>query len=132
MQALRMNGRIGEALDELERSAERNPDWTVPLTGRAWILATDPDASVRDPATAVRLAERALELAGRNDVRGLDILAAAQAAAGRFHEARATASREETLELVAERARPGDCVLLMGARDPSLPFFAKDLAGCCR
>ena len=47
-------------------------------------------------------------------------------------EARATASREETLALVAERARPGDCVLLMGARDPSLPFFAKDLAGCFR
>jgi len=43
-------------------------------------------------------------------------------------EARATAGREETLQLVQERARPGDCVLLMGARDPSLPFFARDLA----
>lgn len=47
-------------------------------------------------------------------------------------EARATAGREETLALVAERARPGDCVLLMGARDPSLPFFAKDLTACLR
>ena len=43
-------------------------------------------------------------------------------------EARATESREETLALVRERARPGDCVLLMGARDPSLPFFARELA----
>ncbi len=43
-------------------------------------------------------------------------------------QARAVTGRDETLALVAKRARPGDCVLLMGARDPSLPFFARDLA----
>ncbi|MCU0609321.1 MAG: L,D-transpeptidase family protein [Chitinispirillaceae bacterium] len=42
-------------------------------------------------------------------------------------DAIAVSSREELLKQVAARARPGDCVLLMGARDPSLTSLAKKL-----
>ncbi len=42
--------------------------------------------------------------------------------------AKAIADRETLLNAVAERAAPGDCILLMGARDPSLPALAKSIA----
>jgi UDP-N-acetylmuramate-alanine ligase len=37
--------------------------------------------------------------------------------------------RDELLVRIQANARPGDCVLLMGARDPSLPALAKKIAG---
>jgi len=52
----------------------------------AWLLATCPDASVRDPAAALRLAEALV--AEQPGAQELDTLAAAYAAAGRFDEAR--------------------------------------------
>ena len=43
-----------------------------------------------------------------------------------FH-AQATKSREELLTKLKSDARSGDCVLLMGARDPSLPALARKI-----
>jgi hypothetical protein len=40
----------------------------------------------------------------------------------------AVADRREALLWVAERTRPGDTVLIMGARDPGLGSFARALA----
>lgn len=40
---------------------------------------------------------------------------------------RAVSSRNELLDILAHDARPGDCVLLMGARDPSLAGLAKKI-----
>jgi hypothetical protein len=37
--------------------------------------------------------------------------------------------RDELLTRVQEEARSGDCVLLMGARDPSLPVLGKKIVG---
>jgi len=42
--------------------------------------------------------------------------------------AKAVANRETLLEAIADRAAPGDCILLMGARDPSLPALAESIA----
>ena len=42
--------------------------------------------------------------------------------------AQMVANREEALELLGSMAKKGDCILLMGARDPSLPDFAKRIA----
>jgi UDP-N-acetylmuramate--alanine ligase len=42
--------------------------------------------------------------------------------------AEAVAGRDALLALLSNDARPGDCVLLMGARDPSLGSFAKSIA----
>jgi len=40
-----------------------------------------------------------------------------------------TIARRETLpDTLADLARPGDCILLMGARDPSLPALAEKIA----
>jgi UDP-N-acetylmuramate--alanine ligase len=43
-----------------------------------------------------------------------------------FH-AQAVNDREELLSALADEARAGDCVLLMGARDPSLPNLARKI-----
>jgi UDP-N-acetylmuramate--alanine ligase len=40
----------------------------------------------------------------------------------------APADRPECLAMIKSQASPGDAVLLMGARDPSLSFFAKQIA----
>jgi len=57
------------------------------LNGLAWILATCPDASVRDGQRAVDLASRAVAATQRKDDSYLDTLAAAYAEAGQFAEA---------------------------------------------
>ena len=57
------------------------------LAGLAWIRATSADPALRDPAEAVRLAERADALKSHRDVIAIDALAAAYAAAGRFDDA---------------------------------------------
>ncbi len=59
----------------------------------ARILATHPDAAVRDGAEAVRLAERMVASAGGEDLLLLDTLAASYAEAGRFEDAVETAER---------------------------------------
>ncbi len=63
------------------------------LNNLAWLLATASDPSVRDPGEALRLAERAVSLSEGKQPNYLDTLAAAQAAAGRFGDAAATAAR---------------------------------------
>jgi tetratricopeptide (TPR) repeat protein len=57
----------------------------------AWILATHPDAVIRNESKAIRFAERAVALTGHRDAKALDTLAAAYASAGRFDRAAATA-----------------------------------------
>lgn len=76
-----------EALEHWREAARLNPKWPDPLNNLAWVLATDPRSEWRNGAEAVRLATRAGELAGTNDVRVLDTLAAAYAETGRFAEA---------------------------------------------
>ena len=53
----------------------------------AWLLATAPEASLRQADEAVRVAEHAADLTDRYDSAVLDILAAAYAAAGQFDRA---------------------------------------------
>ncbi len=36
-------------------------------------------------------------------------------------------NREDLLPFIQQEAQPGDCILVMGARDPSLPFFAEKI-----
>ena len=81
------SGDIGKAIDLLAEAARITPDWSAPLNTQAWILATNQDAAVRDPARAVRLAGLACELSEHRSAHDLDTLAAALAAAGRFERA---------------------------------------------
>ena len=57
------------------------------LNQTAWVLSTHPDASFRNGAQAVELAERAVKLSAGRDLAILDTLAAAYAEVGRFREA---------------------------------------------
>jgi tetratricopeptide (TPR) repeat protein len=97
--ALGSVGRSAEALAELREAARLDPSWPPPLVAMAELLAKHPDPSVRDPAEAIRLAERAAELTGRRDPVALAVLAAAQASAGQFERAAQTA--ETALDLAS-------------------------------
>jgi hypothetical protein len=69
------------------------------------MLATCPDASIRNGAEAVRLAEQALALAGSRDAMLFDILGAAYAEAARFPEAvKAAAHAAALAELGSDRS----------------------------
>ncbi|MGA2278762.1 MAG: tetratricopeptide repeat protein [Verrucomicrobiota bacterium] len=63
------------------------PDSPLALNGLAWLLATYPDAAMRNGPEAVRLAEHACAVASRRNPALLATLAAAYAEAGRFPEA---------------------------------------------
>lgn len=80
-------GRMNEAVGEYRETLRLTPDAVDVEKRLAWILATDPDPTVRNGAEAVRLAEAASAATGGRDPRALDVLAAAYAEAGRFDEA---------------------------------------------
>jgi hypothetical protein len=69
----------------------------------AWVLATSPDASLRDGAKAVALAKKVIERAGHaNDVNTVIVLrtlAAGYAEIGRFTEAIETAQQASQLAI---------------------------------
>jgi tetratricopeptide (TPR) repeat protein len=96
------------AREQLAIAMAKNPSWPGPVNASAWLLATDPDPSVRRPEEAVRLAELANRLSGEQSPSVLDTLAAAYAAAGRFAEAQQTARRALALVDASGSATLGD------------------------
>ena len=96
--------RSSEAIVHLRAALEGRPDWTDALAQLSWLLATHPDAAVRNADEAVRTASRAAQLANGKDASALDSLAAAYAAAGRFSAAVAAAEEAEKL---AATSAPG-------------------------
>lgn len=120
--ALLRMGRSADAIAPLESALALRPDWTLPAQSLAWLLATDPDPNLRNPARAIELMERALRTDGSN-VRLLGTMAAAQAAAGEFDTAlktvrtaiqiAVTASDSET----AERLRQQEALYSAGRAD---------------
>ncbi|NQZ98279.1 MAG: tetratricopeptide repeat protein [Myxococcales bacterium] len=103
-QAQVAGGRFANAVTNYLRELELQPRFTPPMREAAWILATHPDAQLRDASEAVRIASRAAQLAP-NDPQVLDALAAALASASRFEEARTAALR--ALERAAASSHPG-------------------------
>lgn len=99
--ALRMMGERDEALSHFRAALRLRPDWPAPMSEIAWILATHPDPRLRNPAEAVRLAERAAERTRAEQPVILDALAVAYAAAGDFERAATTAERAEALAAAA-------------------------------
>lgn len=82
-----LKGRAEEALEQWRMVLRIDPNHVAALNEMAWVLATSPEASLRDGAQAVRLAEQAVRVSGGRDPAILDTLAAAYAEAGRFPEA---------------------------------------------
>jgi protein O-mannosyl-transferase len=91
--ALQQVGRVAEAITRYREVLRLRPDWPPALNRLAWILATDPDATLRNGPEAVRFAQRLCEVTGYHQAGALDVLAAAYAEAGRFNDAVATAQK---------------------------------------
>jgi Flp pilus assembly protein TadD len=92
-------GKVDEAVAQYRKVLEVNPNYVKAQKDLAWILATASDASLRNGANAVALAEQANQLTGGGNAIVLRTLAAAYAEAGRFGDAAATAQR--AIELAA-------------------------------
>ncbi len=90
--ALSQAGHTAEAVQEYESTLEADPGQVPALNNLAWILATCPDASLRDGTRAVALASKADELTQQSNPSVLRTLAAALAESGRFPEARQAAT----------------------------------------
>jgi tetratricopeptide (TPR) repeat protein len=93
--ALDAQGRTAEALAHWRAGLQLQPHDAKALRRVAWVLATSPDAAIRDGAEARAFAVRALELSGGKDAQALDTLAAAYAEKGQFADAALTARRAQ-------------------------------------
>src|ERR1019366_5720684 len=89
--------RTREAMSRYAHSLLLQPDFPDALDRLAWILATAPQAELRNGEEAARMAERACDLTGQKQPQLLATLAAAYAEAGRFPEAVSTAERARDL-----------------------------------
>jgi Tfp pilus assembly protein PilF len=92
-EALYAQGRTAEALAHWRDAIRLQPNDAPALRRAAWVLATSPDATIRNGGEALAFAVRAVELSGGNDARMLDTLAAAYAEKGQFADAALTARR---------------------------------------
>ncbi len=89
--------RIKDAIRHWTEAVRLRPGWPEALNNLAWILATSEKEEFRDPAEAVRLAERANKLTGSRKPGVLDTLSVAYASAGRFDKALKTAEKAREL-----------------------------------
>jgi tetratricopeptide (TPR) repeat protein len=90
-------GRYIDANADYNRAIEIDPRSEHAYSGSAWLLATCPDSTVRDPELAIKRARISIELGGTEDAVSFDTLAAAQASAGDFDAA--TKSVRQALDL---------------------------------
>jgi protein O-mannosyl-transferase len=88
---LRQAGSAKEAIAHFQEALQIQPGNPLVENNLAWLLATSPEASLRDGARAVELAQHAKTLLGGENAVVLHTLAAALAEAGRFSEAAETA-----------------------------------------
>jgi protein O-mannosyl-transferase len=86
-------GKPQEALSHLQKALDLVPNEPEALKNMAWIMATCPDAGIRNGVKAIELAERANQLTDDRNPIMLVTLAAAYAEAGRFSEAVTTAEK---------------------------------------
>jgi protein O-mannosyl-transferase len=121
-------GHIREGVEEWEKVLLVRPDNGNAMSNIAWVLATSPDASIRDGAKAVRLGEEAMRISVGRIPMIFRTLAAAYAENGQFPEAIQTAQRG--IDLANSQGNPGLATELQDAialyqerqplRDPSL------------
>jgi Tfp pilus assembly protein PilF len=90
-------GKYAEAIRFYQAALKAQPDHEVVLNNLAWLLASCPDAAIRNGPEAVRLATRACELTSYAKPLLIGTLAAAQAEAGDFQAAIATGERAAAL-----------------------------------
>jgi Flp pilus assembly protein TadD len=101
--ALLRQGRTGEAIAAIQKALDLQPTNVLIQNNLAWMLATAPQASLRDGARAVQLATQASQASGGNNPLILHTLAAAYAEAGQFPNAVQTARK--ALQLARAQSR---------------------------
>jgi tetratricopeptide (TPR) repeat protein len=99
--ALLYAGRLEEAIAEYKKVLELHPGHDGALNNLAWALATCPQTALRDGATALAMAKKAVELTGEGNPLMLRTLAAADAETGSFGLAAVMARR--ALQLAVEQ-----------------------------
>ncbi len=110
-------GRYGDAAADYRTAIEADPEHARAYQAASWLMATCPDGHYRDEKLAVEAANKALQLDGEN-YRNLEALAAAQASAGQFAEAK------ETQEKAIAKA-PRDQLV---AAEKRMALYQQDLA----
>jgi arylsulfatase A-like enzyme/Flp pilus assembly protein TadD len=105
--------RFGDFARILRAAAARDPSDVAIATNLALLLASCSDASVRNGAEAVAVAERAASLSGYRRADVLATLAAAYAEAGRYEKAAGTAREARVL---AEKAGTADLARFLRAQ----------------
>jgi tetratricopeptide (TPR) repeat protein len=103
--ALSQKGETKEALDSWQKALEINPGQLYVQNNLAWSLATTADASLRNGAKAVALAQQAEHLSGGGNPAILRTLAAAYAETGDYASAASTARR--ALQLAVAQKNEG-------------------------
>jgi tetratricopeptide (TPR) repeat protein len=121
--ALLDQGKVQEALAHCDAALKAQPDAPETLSLLAWVLATWPEAPVRNGAQAIKLAQRANELSGGRNPLVLRALAAAYAEGGQFAEAVATARQALQLADARSDARLIDSLRTqLGLYQAGVPF----------
>ena len=95
--ALSMEGRVAEAEAHWRAAVKSQPELMQAQINLAWALATCPEASLRNGAQAVALAQLANQRTGGRDPAILRVLAAADAENGQIQEAMAVAQSAQEL-----------------------------------
>jgi len=101
-------GKTREAVEHLEWIVQAKGDPPGPSSHLAWILATNSDRTVRDPARSLELAQKACERTGYDSPELVRTLAAALASNGDFGEAVRFA--EKALDLARSQQLPDGAV----------------------
>ena len=91
--ALLQKGNVTEAIAHYRKALQFKPDFAGAQNNLAWLLATSPQASLRDGSQALSLAQQANQLTGDGNPIILATLAAACAETGRFSQAVEIAQR---------------------------------------
>lgn len=86
-------GNYRAAVEHYNQALVLKPDAPDALNNLAWLLATCPEAGIRDGARAVQLAQKACEITQYKETVFIGTLGAAYARDGRFDDAVATAQR---------------------------------------
>jgi tetratricopeptide (TPR) repeat protein len=91
--ALARQGQMQEAIDQIQKALELQPSSLSRENNLAWMLATAPQASLRNGRKALELAMKANEATGGGNPNVAQTLAAAYAEAGEFPDAVRTAQK---------------------------------------